>query len=170
MQDASATPDHHAPRTVAVGADPVQYEERLSPSVGVWLVALLLAGLCIFVLAPVALWAGFLAAAVFFVVEAVVLLASTPRIVVRERTLQVGRAQIERRHLGAVTGHRGEAARAQRGPLLHGLAYVCVRGWISPVVRIQIEDERDATPYWLASTRHPEDLVAALGGRMAGEG
>ena len=100
-------------------------------------------------------------------VEALLLVATTPRIVVRERTLQVGRASIERHHVGQVTGYRGEDARAQRGPLLHGLAFVNVRGWIAPVVRIQLTDERDRTPYWLTSTRRPEELVAALGGTMA---
>lgn len=110
---------------------------------------------------------GIAAAVAFFAVEVLILVATTPRIVVRERTLQVGRASIERHHVGQVTGYRGEDARAQRGPLLHGLAFVNVRGWIAPVVRIQLTDERDRTPYWLTSTRRPEELVAALGGTMA---
>lgn len=167
-QDTSARPAAATPE-LPLDADPVVYEERLTPSPGVWVVALLLAGLSILVFAPIDVWIGVAAAVVFLVVEVVVLVATTPRIEVREHTLQVGRAQIERRLLGRVTGHRGDSARAQRGPLLHGLAYVTVRGWISPVVRIQIEDARDVTPYWLTSTRRPEELVAALGGRMAEE-
>lgn len=154
---------------VAGDPDPVVYEERLSPSPGVWIVALMLAGLAILVFAPIDIVVGLIAAAVFFGIEALLLITGTPRITVRERTLQVGRASIERRHIGAVTGHRGESARQQRGPHLHGLAYVTVRGWISPVVRVQITDERDRTPYWLTSTRRPEELVAVLGGRMAAE-
>jgi hypothetical protein len=39
---------------------------------------------------------------------------------------------------------------------------MCFRGWITPVVRIEITDPADRTPYWLTSTRHPEDLVRAL--------
>ncbi len=39
---------------------------------------------------------------------------------------------------------------------------MCIRGWIDPVVRIEITDPADRTPYWLASTRHPDELVAAL--------
>ena len=49
---------------------------------------------------------------------------------------------------------------------LHGLAYTVIRGWIAPVVRIQLTDERDRTPYWLTSSRRPEQLVDALGGTM----
>jgi len=123
--------------------------------------------LTILVFAPIDLGLGIAAAVAFFAVEVLILVATTPRIVVRERTLQVGRASIERHHVGQVTGYRGEDARAQRGPLLHGLAFVNVRGWIAPVVRIQLTDERDRTPYWLTSTRRPEELVAALGGAMA---
>jgi hypothetical protein len=33
---------------------------------------------------------------------------------------------------------------------------------VDPVVRIEIEDPSDRTPYWLASSRHPEQLIAAL--------
>ena len=163
-------PDHpgEGPRS-PVGAAAVLFEERLSPSPGVWIVAAMLAGLTVLVFAPIDVWLGVAAAAGFFLVEAIVLTATTPRIVVTDSSLHVGRAQIERRHVGEVTGHRGEQARAQRGPLLHGLAYVTVRGWISPVVRVQITDAGDRTPYWLTSTRRPEELVAALGGRMAGQ-
>ena len=162
LADASA----RAPEGAGPGPDPVLFEERLTPSPGVWAVALMLAALTILVFAPIDLWLGVAAAVVFFALEAVLLMATTPRIVVREHTLQVGRASIERHHLGQATAHRGEDARAQRGPLLHGLAYVTVRGWIAPVVRIQLTDERDRTPYWLTSTRRPEELVAALGGSV----
>lgn len=173
MHETRSAPDAPRPAEAAPegpsGPDPVLYEERLSPSVGAWIVALLLASLTILVFAPIDLWVGLAVAAVFFAVEAILLINGTPRITVRERTLQVGRAAIERRHVGEVRGYRGEDARQQRGPSLHGLAYVTVRGWISPVVRVQITDEQDRTPYWLTSTRRPEELVAALGGRMATE-
>ena len=167
QQHPVADASRRAPEGAAAGPDPVLFEERLTPSAGVWAVALMLAALTILVFAPIDLGLGIAAAVVFFAVEALLLVATTPRIVVRERTLQVGRASIERHHVGQVTGYRGEDARAQRGPLLHGLAFVNVRGWIAPVVRIQLTDERDRTPYWLTSTRRPEELVAALGGTMA---
>ena len=153
----------------AADAETVLFDERLTPSVGVWVVAVLLAGLSVLVLAPISITAGVVAAVVFFLVEAVVLVATTPRILVTETDLQVGKARIERSYLGAVTGYVGDAAREQRGARLHGLAYTVIRGWISPVVRIQLTDERDRTPYWLTSTRRPEELVAALGGTMVQE-
>ncbi len=150
----------------AADAETVLYEERLTPSVGVWVVAVMLAALSVLVFAPINLTTGIVAAVLFFVVEAIILVTTTPRIVVTDAELQVGKARIERVHLGETTGFRGDAAREQRGPRLHGLAYTVIRGWITPVVRIQLTDERDRTPYWLTSSRRPEQLVAALGGTM----
>lgn len=173
MRAAPRTPADDPSRpseTASDGPGALLYEERLTPSAGVWVVAVLLASLMVLVFAPIDPVVGLVAAVLAFALEAVLLVTTTPRIEVRERTLQVGRATIERRHLGRVTGHRGEDARAERGPRLHGLAYVTVRGWIPSVVRIQLTDERDRTPYWLTSTRRPEELVAALGGRPTAEG
>lgn len=145
----------------------VLYEEKLRPSPWIWMIAVMISSLSILVFVPIGVEIGLAAAVVVFAIIAILLTVSTPRILVTDRTLQVGRAGIEREHVGAVTGYRGEDASHQRGPALHGLAYMCLRGWIDPVVRIQIEDRRDRTPYWLASTRNPERLVEVLGGTMA---
>lgn len=116
----------------------------------------------ILILAPISLLAGYIAAAVLFLLQAAFLISSTPRIEVTAETVSVGRATIERKFVGEVSAYRGDDAFAQRGPKLNGLAFLCLRGWISPVVKIMITDESDPTPYWLTSTRRPEQLVAAL--------
>jgi hypothetical protein len=33
---------------------------------------------------------------------------------------------------------------------------------VGPAVRIEVVDPDDPTPYWVISTRRPEDLIAAL--------
>ena len=158
----STTPSPAGSQPAGAATDPI-YQERLWPSAWVWLVAAGLSGAVIFVLAPISLTAGYIAAAVVAIILAILLFASTPQIVVTDETLRVGRAQIEREFVGSVEAYRGDAAVEQRGPKLNGTAYQCIRGWISPVVRIEITDEADRTPYWIASTRRPERLVAALG-------
>lgn len=154
-----ATPNNPA---LGPSTDQVLYEERLWPSVGVWVIVLgvSLAGILVF--APLGLEVGYIGAVVLAAILTILLLASTPRIVVTARTVQVGRAQIDRTYVGEVGAYTGAEATAQRGPVLHGLAFVCFRGWISPVVRMEITDEADRTPYWLTSTRRPQQLVAAL--------
>lgn len=143
-------------------ADTVLYSERLTPSIWIWLVAAGLAAACILVFVPISLAAGITGAVVAAIILAVLLVLSTPTIRVTADTVQVGRAQIERRYIGQVQGFRGDDATLQRGPALNATAYLCIRGWISPVVRMEITDPADRTPYWLTSTRHPEKLVEAL--------
>ena len=141
---------------------PVIYSEKLWPNVWIWLVSAGLSGAGILVFAPISLTAGIIAAVVLFVIIAVLLVISTPAITVTASTLRVGRATIERRYVGATSAFRGTEATAERGTRLNGLAFMCIRGWIDPVVRVEITDPSDRTPYWLASTRHPDELVAAL--------
>ncbi|MCY0904299.1 DUF3093 domain-containing protein [Arthrobacter sp. H14-L1] len=146
-------------------ASAVVYSEKLWPNVWIWVVVVGLSGAGILILAPISMLAGYLAAVGLFLLMGILLLTSTPKIEVTEDTIQVGRANIERRFVGSVEGFRGDDATAQRGTKLNGLAYLCIRGWIGPVVKIDITDETDRTPYWLASTRRPEKLVAVLTGR-----
>jgi hypothetical protein len=64
--------------------------------------------------------------------------------------------------ISAVSAFRGEEATLQRGRLLDARAWLLIRGWVSPVVKIELADETDPTPYWIVSTRTPDALVAAL--------
>lgn len=127
-----------------------------------WLVAAGFSSAGILMLAPIGIGVGITAAVVLFAIISVLLVRSTPTITVTPSTLRVGRATIERSFIGTVTAFRGAEATAERGPRLNGLAFLCIRGWVDPVVRIDITDPTDRTPYWLTSTRHPERLVAAL--------
>lgn len=140
----------------------VTYAERLWPAAWIWVVALGISGAAILVLAPISMSAGYIAGVVVFLIQAILLVLSTPRIEVTPQSLQVGRAHIERAFVGKVEAFRAGEATAQRGTTLNGLAYLCIRGWVGPVVRIEITDESDRTPYWLASSRRPEQLAAAL--------
>lgn len=141
----------------------VLYEERLWPSPWIWLIAAGFSAATIVMFAPISIGIGYGTAAVVAVIVFTLLILSTPRIAVTATTLVIGRATIERQYLGAVEWFTGDDATHQRGPGLHGLAYLCIRGWISPVVRIEVTDPEDRTPYWLTSSRTPERLVAALG-------
>ena len=143
-------------------ANTVLYSERLTPSIWIWLIAAGLASACILVFMPISVFAGITGAVVAAIILAVLLILSTPVIRVTPDSLQVGRAQIERRFIGNVEAFRGDDATLQRGPALNATAYMCIRGWISPVVRIEITDPADRTPYWLTSSRHPEKLVQVL--------
>lgn len=111
---------------------------------------------------PVNLRISILAGIVVFIAVSIATLVNTPTISLTAEWLKVGRASIERRYVGEVSAHRAGDATRERGPSLNGTAYMCLRGWIDPVVKIEIIDPNDATPYWLTSTRRPEELARAL--------
>lgn len=140
----------------------MRFRERLWPAWWVFLATALVIPATLLVFLPISVLAGYVSAAVLYGAIVVVLVATTPVIEVDERMLRVGRARIERDFLGAVTAHRGAEAFAERGTRLDARAWLKLRGWISPVVRIELVDPDDPTPYWLVSTRRPEALVAAL--------
>lgn len=78
--------------------------------------------------------------------------------------LQVGRARLPLHHVGEVTlVHPRDKSRAM-GPELDPAAYVLHRPWIGPMVRAELTDPADPTPYWLFSTRRPERVAALLRG------
>lgn len=138
------------------------YREKLWPNVWIWIIAAGISAAGILVFAPISMFAGITAAVVLFAIMAVLLIVSTPTLLVTGETFTVGRATIERKFVGAVEHFSGGEATAERGTRLNGLAYLCIRGWIDPVVKVQITDPADRTPYWLTSSRHPEELSAAL--------
>lgn len=147
-------------------SSPTTYREKLWPAWWIWVVTLGLGGTAAVAFMPIGIRWGVVAGVIALALITFALVMSTPTIEVDERGVRVGRASIEREFVGEVTGYRGAAAYHQRGPGLNGIAFMCLRGWIDPVVRIEITDERDATPYWITSTRRPEELTAALGGLM----
>ncbi|MEO3932902.1 DUF3093 domain-containing protein [Micrococcaceae bacterium Sec7.4] len=157
-ESSAAVPAPHSTPSDAT----VVYNEKLWPNFWTWLVSAGLSGAGILVFAPISMTAGLTAAVVLFAIITVLLVLSTPAITVTGSTLRVGRATIERRFVGAVSEFRGKEATAERGTRLNGLAFLCIRGWIDPVVRVEITDPSDRTPYWLTSTRHPDELLAAL--------
>lgn len=147
-----------------------RYHEKLHAPWWLWLVIAGVAFAIGVALSPTNLVLCIILIVAVLVIGIVLVLASTPSIEVTDTLLRVGRASIEREFLGEVTGHRDDDARYERGRGLNGLAFMCFRGWVDPVVKVVIEDPRDTTPYWLFSSRDPESLVAALGGRMVTDG
>lgn len=87
---------------------------------------------------------------------------TSPVIRVDQGTLMVGSARLEQHYIGGVEVFAGADARHERGPGAHGLAWLCLRPWIDPIIKITVDDPDDPTPYWLVSTRRPEALAEAL--------
>ena len=84
------------------------------------------------------------------------------RIVVGDGELRAGRAHIEARHIGTATALDAEQARRTAGVDADARAYLLLRPYLKRAVKVEITDPADPAPYWLLSTRRPEELVTAL--------
>ncbi|HTL41845.1 MAG TPA: DUF3093 domain-containing protein [Pseudolysinimonas sp.] len=142
--------------------DDVAYRERLWPSPWVFLSTALVIPASLLVFLPISPPLGVVAAVILYAAILVVLLATTATIEVTASTFRAGRAHIERRLISAVHAYQGADATAERGVRLDARAWLLVRGWIPGVVRVELADPEDPTPYWVVSSRRPDELAAAL--------
>lgn len=141
-----------------------EYREKLWPAPWVFVATALMIPASILVFAPISMSVGIVTAGVLYGGCVVLLIVTSPVVRVRDGVLQAGRARIETAVLGEAQGFEGEEARQERGPRLDVRAWLLIRGWVDPVVRIPITDETDPAPYWLVSSRHPQKLAAAING------
>ncbi|MBK7820324.1 MAG: DUF3093 domain-containing protein [Tessaracoccus sp.] len=140
------------------------FSERLHLPWWWWLVGLLfVGGVAIAVLAYVPPAVG-IATCVLAAGGAVALLASygSASVVVDDTGLRVGRNNVTPEYLGAATAYEGEAARQALGPGADPHAFLFTRPFLTSVVRVDLHDPADPHPYWLISTRRPQELAAAL--------
>ena len=140
----------------------IEYSEKLSPTFGLYAIAFLAIPFFTLTLAPFNVALGVALGIVVFAALSCAMYLSAPRIVVTATTLQAGKATIERTFIGAVSTFGGDAARAERGVNLDARAWTLFRGYIAPVVKIELTDASDPTPYWLISTREPQKLAGVL--------
>ncbi|MFD4634045.1 DUF3093 domain-containing protein [Streptomyces sp. NPDC058284] len=84
------------------------------------------------------------------------------RIRVVAGSLVAGEAKIPVSALGDAEILTGEETRAWRTYKADPRAYMLLRAYIPTALRVNITDPDDPTPYVYVSTRHPEELAAAL--------
>ncbi|MET9229644.1 DUF3093 domain-containing protein [Lentzea sp. NPDC003310] len=94
-------------------------------------------------------------------VALIVKMGST-KVEVADGELRAGDAHIPLELLGEVEIFSTADRRRVMGRELDPAAFVVHRGWVKPLVRVHVTDPEDPTPYWVISTRHPEELAAAI--------
>jgi len=83
-------------------------------------------------------------------------------VAVEDDAFVAGPARLPLWAVGAVEPLDPARAHSARGPEADPRAFLLVRGYIRPMVRVRVDDPADPVPYWLVSTRHPDRLAAAL--------
>jgi hypothetical protein len=115
-----------------------------------------------------AIWAAFdnraatISALIALLAGAVIYLKGAKEISFDGHILRVGRANIESRYLGEVTVLAQSDFLLARTRLADPAAYSALIFWVSRGVKVEINDARDATPYWLISTKRGDELARAL--------
>ena len=138
------------------------YRERLWPSAWLYISTALVIPASFLILMPVSIPAGIITAIVLYAGCVAALLLSAPVIEVTASEFRAGRARLPLDAAGEVTAHRGDDAQLERGRRLDARAWLLIRGWVSPVVRVEVTDETDPAPYWLVSTRQPDAVIDAF--------
>ena len=138
------------------------YRERLWPAAWVFLATALVIPASLLVFLPISTTAGIVCAVVLYAAVVITLLVTTPTVEVDDALFTAGRARLPRTVIASVAPFTGAGATAQRGTQLDARAWLLLRGWIPGLVKVQLDDPSDPTPYWLVSTRHPDELAQAL--------
>ncbi|TAL41490.1 MAG: DUF3093 domain-containing protein [Salinibacterium sp.] len=138
------------------------FRERLWPAPWLFLGTALVIPASLLVFLPINQMVGIVVAVVLYAGCVAMLLRASPVIEVSSGELVAGRARLPISVVGALDAFSGEDARLERGQRLDARAWLLIRGWVDPVVRVELNDEQDPTPYWLLSTRRPAELIAAL--------
>jgi hypothetical protein len=141
------------------------YRERLWAPPILYLATALVIPASLLVFLPINTTTGVIVAVGMELGVLVLLHVLAPVIEVTDEEFRVGRAHLPRPLVGDVSGYTGAAATTQRGPRLDARAWTMFRGYVGGVVRVEVADADDPTPYWLVSSRHPEQVVAALTAR-----
>lgn len=141
-----------------------RYAERLAVP---WWLAVALLGLATLLAAEVHLGAGgtraWLPYAVMLPLTAGGLwYLSRIRITVAGDELRVDDARLPVRYVADAVPLDTDGRRQILGSAAHPLAFVIQRPWVGGAVQLVLDDPADPTPYWVISSRHPEQLAAAV--------
>ena len=141
----------------------VAYRERLTLS---WWWIVVIAGLILsvavvyFVYQPPQV-AGLLTLALVTLAAAATAAGAT-RISVDADGLHCGSQLLESPYLGEVRALSPEQTRERLGPGADPRAFLLTRFYVPRAVEVTVEDPADPHPYWLVSTRRPEELADAI--------
>jgi Protein of unknown function (DUF3093) len=138
------------------------YREKLWPAPWLFISTALVIPASLLVFLPINVLVGIGSAVVLYLGCLALLLSAATRIEVSSTELLAGRARLPIDIIGAITEHRGADATLERGQRLDARSFLVIRGWIDPVVRIELVDPNDPVPYWLVSTRNPRAVAAAI--------
>jgi hypothetical protein len=101
------------------------------------------------------------AAVATMLVAAAIFVSASIVISVDPDQMSVGRASIEHAYITACRALDAEQTRQRAGVEADARAHLVLRPYVKTAVEITLNDQDDPVPYWLVSTRRPQELAAA---------
>ena len=89
-------------------------------------------------------------------------ISMTSEITIDGEVLRIDKANIEVKYLGKATVLDKNAMRLLRTRDADPAAYLAIKFWEPRGVRIELNDARDKTPYWLVTSKRGEEIAALL--------
>ena len=132
-----------------------------------WLLAFiyfLLISLVVAVWAAIGNQPAFMTWVVSTVLIVLIALKSTLKLEVDENELRAGSAHIELKYLGQATALDSKEMGRLRTRDADPASFLIFRFWRSTGVKVEINDPRDQTPYWLITSKRNKELAAILNG------
>jgi hypothetical protein len=143
------------------------YREKLWPSAWLYIATALVIPASLLVFLPINMFVGIVVAVALYGACVGALIVGSPVIEVTASHFVAGRARLPLAIAGNAEAFDGIEASAERGQRLDARAWLLIRGWVAPVVKVTVDDPADPVPYWIVSSRHPHDVVAAIAAAKA---
>lgn len=139
------------------------YDERLSVPLSWWPALVVIVAFGIFEIASGFTYVVYVPVSLFLVGFFIVplVLSGRIRIRVQDGLLRAGGEDLPVNTVTSIQPLDREATRLRLGPQADPAARLVVRGWIGPSVMVRLSNP-DPVPYWMISTRHPEELASAI--------
>ncbi|WP_349897975.1 DUF3093 domain-containing protein [Parafrigoribacterium soli] len=138
------------------------YRERLWAAPWVFLATALVIPAALLVFLPINALVGVITAIVLYAVCVVLLILASPVVAVADGQLLAGGARLPLELVSGTSAYRRDQATLERGQRLDARAWLLLRGWVDPVLKVELNDPEDPAPYWLISTRQPERLAEVI--------
>jgi hypothetical protein len=141
----------------------VAYSERLWPSIGMWLFAIVMtSSLGIAYGRAYGNELGLLVGFATTAAVAIGLIVNAPVIRVDELNFRAGRARLPLRFVGEVRLLDAAGSKRARSTDAHARAYFQLRAGIGASILVEVTDPDDPHPYWQVSTRQADKLAIAI--------
>lgn len=140
----------------------ILYRERVLPSVANLALPILLFPSVWAVMLPIDAPLAIPVAALLTISFVALIVLSSPVILVSDTQLSARGATINRDLLGKATVVPKNQQVNELGINLNARAWLSIQASVKGLVKVEIVDPNDPTPYWLISTRNPEKLRQLL--------